>query len=51
MQNLNLEKEYGVQTAVILDKEINVKDKKGIEVSFNGSKGKTILNGVSIKRL
>ena len=51
VQNLNLEKEYGVQTAVILDKEINVKDKKGIEVSFNGSKGKTILNGVSIKRL
>jgi beta-galactosidase len=51
MQNLNLEKEYGVQTAVMIDKEIIVKNNEGIEVSFNGIKGKTILNGVSLRRL
>ncbi len=51
MQDVNLEKEYSVQTAAIFDKEIIVMENEGIEISFNGVKGKTILNGVSIRRL
>ncbi|MEO7527991.1 MAG: glycoside hydrolase family 2 TIM barrel-domain containing protein [Chitinophagaceae bacterium] len=51
MQDLNLEKQVGVQSAVIIDKEIIVKDKQGITIDFKNIVGKTILNGVSIKRL
>ena len=49
--SLNLEKEFGVLTAAELEKEVVIKNGKGIEVSFNASSGKTILNGISIKKL
>ena len=51
IQYINLEKQVGVQSAVIIDKEIIVKDKQGITIDFKNLDGKTILNGVSIKRL
>jgi beta-galactosidase len=49
--SLNLEKEFGVLTAAEFEKEVMVKNGKGIEVNFNASSGKTILNGISIKKL
>lgn len=51
MTQLNIEKQFGVQTAVVLDKIIDVKQGQGILVDFKSIKGKTILNGVSLFRL
>lgn len=51
VQGLNIDKQYGVQRAVILDKEVLVKDKQGITIDFKSVSGKTILNGVAIERL
>jgi beta-galactosidase len=51
MKNVNLEKMYGIQTAAILDKEIDVKNAEGINIEFHGIQGKTIINGVRIRRL
>lgn len=51
LYNMNLEKEFGVQSAAIFDKEIIVKEGEGINIMFNGINGKTILNGVSIRKL
>ena len=49
--DLNMEKDYGIQSAIILDKIIEVKDNDGINIEFKNVVGKTILNGVSIKKL
>lgn len=51
MQQLNLEKDFGIQSAVILDKIIEVKNNEGINIEFKSTSGKTILNGVSIQKL
>jgi hypothetical protein len=50
-QQLSIEKQYGVQTAVILDKMIEVKSGESINIQFKSIKGLTILNGVSIRRM
>jgi beta-galactosidase len=50
-QQLNIEKEYGVQAAVVLDKTVEVENDEGIEVKFISSRGSTIMNGVRIRRL
>jgi beta-galactosidase len=47
---LNLEKEYGVLTAVDLEKEVIVKNGRGITIQFAAIAGKTLLNGISIKK-
>ena len=51
MQDLNLEKDYGIQSALILDKVIEVKSNEGINIEFKSKSGKAILNGVSMKKL
>jgi len=51
VNQLNIEKQFGVQTAVTLDKIIDVKKGAGITIQFRGVSGKTILNGVSISKL
>lgn len=51
VNQLNIEKEYGIQRAVILDKEITVRKGEGLTISFTPSSGKTLLNGVSIQKL
>ncbi len=51
MQQLDIEKQFGAQTAVLIDKIVEVTDNKGINIQFNGIKGKTIMNGISIQKL
>lgn len=51
MKQLDIEKDYGILTAVILDKIIHVKEGEGINISFVAEEGKTILNGVTIQKL
>lgn len=51
IQQLNMTKEYGIQTAIVLDKEITIKSGEGLTIGFTSSAGKTILNGVSIEKL
>lgn len=51
VQQLDMTKEFGIQTAIILDKEILVKSGEGLTIGFTSSAGKTILNGVSIGKL
>ena len=51
VQQLDIAKEYGIQTAIELDKEIIVKSGEGLTVGFTSTAGKTILNGVSIEKL
>jgi beta-galactosidase len=48
MANLNLEKNYGVLSAVDLEKELTIKNGKGLNIEFSATSGKTILNGISI---
>ncbi|HMU45673.1 MAG TPA: malectin domain-containing carbohydrate-binding protein, partial [Chitinophagaceae bacterium] len=51
MQELNLEKEFGLQTAVSLDKIVDISKGEALNIEFESSSGKTILNGVSIRKL
>ncbi len=51
VENLNIAKDYGVQSAVIIDKEIIVKDKEGIQIEFAAKSGKTLLNGVKLVKI
>jgi beta-galactosidase len=48
---LNLANEYGIQSAVMLDKEILIKDGMGISIRFEALSGSTLLNGVMIEKL
>lgn len=48
---LNLAKNYGVQTAVTLDKIVHTKQSEGITIGFEPLEGKTLLNGVKLERL
>lgn len=49
--NLDIEKYYGVQSAVTFDKIIDIKNNEGININFRAVSGKTILNGASIRKL
>ena len=49
--SLNLEKAFGILTAAEIEKEIIVKHDEGIEIHFEALSGRTILNGISIKKL
>jgi beta-galactosidase len=51
MEQLNLAKDSGIQSAAIFDKEIMVKGNEGINIGFTSVSGKTILNGVMIGKL
>ena len=48
---MNIEKEVGVQSAVVLDKIIEVKTDEGIKIEFKTVSDKTLLNGVSLQKL
>ena len=51
VDSLNLEKEYGILTAVTIDKIIVVKAGEGLNIAFKAINGLSILNGVSIEKL
>jgi beta-galactosidase len=51
IKELNLEKQYGLLTAVTLDKEIHCINNKGLSLQFNSVSGKTIMNGIRIQKL
>lgn len=51
IKQLDMAKEYGVHTAIILDKEIIVKGDEGLTIGFTSISGKTLMNGVSIEKL
>jgi beta-galactosidase len=51
MEQLNLAKDFGIQSAVTFDKEVMVNGNEGINIGFTSSSGKTILNGVMIEKL
>lgn len=48
---LNIEKQFGVITAMSLEKEILIKNGEGLMIGFTPVSGNTILNGVRIKKL
>jgi beta-galactosidase len=50
-KDLDLAKEFGALHAVMMDKEVVVKDKEGITINFIQQSGRSILNGVSIIKL
>lgn len=47
---LNIEKQFGVITAMSLEKEILIKNGEGLMIGFTPVSGNTILNGVRIKK-
>ncbi len=47
---LNLENAFGVLSAVDLEKEVVVQNGEGITIQFFATSGKTLLNGISIKK-
>lgn len=51
MEQLNLAKDFGIQSAATFDREIIIKGNKGITIGFTSASGKTILNGVMIEKL
>jgi len=50
-QHVNLEKQYGVQSAVIFDKEVEARNNEGITISYIMKAGQSILNGVRLQKL
>lgn len=50
-QQMNIEKEFGIQSAVVLIKIVEIKTDEWVNIEFRNSTGKTILNGVSIRKL
>lgn len=50
LRNLNLTKEFGVQTAVVKKFEVDVTNGQGITISFKKGEGETILNALQVYR-